>query len=487
MRLGKFILSLFFFVLIVCCQQHSTTQNEESVINDSIADVPFLKDGKLVVLMSNNLSSYYILKGQPRGFEYEMLKLFCKENGLALEVKVIREFEFLLDSLIAGKGDLAAGNITVTAERKQRVNFSPEILRTRQVLAQRLPDNYRKLSVRQQKARMIQDALELHEKTIYVNAGSSFYERLQHLKQENGVDFFVESVQGETGTDELITMLANGEIDYTVIDENMAKIHGGIYPNLDFSVPLSLSQSIAWAIPKGQTALMGMLEKWIEERKNSSHYNIIYNKYFGSKTQLRQRENYLAVMDGQISPYDPLIKRYADYIEWDWLLLAALINKESKFNPQVVSPFGAVGLMQVLPTTAARFGVEEVQLYTPEFNIRAGTRFLQWLDKFWYERLPDTTQLQFFVLASYNAGPGHVLDAMRLAEKYGLNPHLWKDNVEVMLLKKSQPKYYRDPVVKSGYCNGIQPVVYVKKILDYHAYYRAFSRLAPAEKALVVN
>ena len=483
------MLKILFIATLVgsSCNSDNHVAVDDDILPDSTASVPFLKDGKLVVLMSNNISSYYILKGQPRGFEYEMLKLFCKENNLVMEVKVMREFEFLLDSLAAGKGDLAAGNITITGERLQRVDFSPEILRTRQVLAQRLPDGYKKLSSKQRKARMVKDALDLRGKTVYVNGGSSFYERLVNLNVENGLNITIQPVQGEVGTDELIRMLADGEIDYTVVDENVARIHEGMYPNLDFSVPLSLSQSIAWAIPKGQKELYRLLDNWLKERKKSTRYNMIYNKYFGSKAQLRQRDNYLAVMGGQISQYDDLIQQYATYIEWDWLLLAALINKESKFNPGVESAFGAVGLMQVLPTTAARFGVAEQDLLNPEFNLQAGTRFLQWLDNYWYKRIQDTTQLHYFVLASYNVGPGHVLDAMRLAEKYGLNPHIWKDNVEVMLRNKSQPKYYTDEVVKYGYCNGIQPVVYVSKIMDYYAYYRAFSRLDKGTNTMAVN
>lgn len=456
--------------------------NETAVTSDSTVSVPFLKEGKLVVLMSNDISSYYILKGQPRGFEYEMLKLFCKENGLQLEVKVIRDFDHLLDSLVAGKGDLAAGNLTITGERKQRVDFSPEILRTRQVLVQRLPENYRKLSRRQRKARMIQDALELDGKTVHINASSSFNKRLANYADENGLAINIEKVKGEIGTGLIIEQVSKGEIDYTVADENVARIHQSIFKNIDISVALSLSQSIAWAIPKGHTELKLLLENWLAERKNSTHYNIIYNKYFGSRSQLRKSRNYSAITQGRISNYDDLLQEYAEYIEWDWLLLAALINKESKFNPRAQSSFGATGLMQVLPVTAERFGVAAVHLTNPELNMQAGTRFLQWLDQFWYKRLEDTTQLQYFVLASYNAGPGHVLDAMRLAEKYGYDPYVWHDNVETMILNKSKPKYYRDPVVKSGYCNGIQPVVYVDKIMEYYANYKAFYRTRDMSK-----
>jgi membrane-bound lytic murein transglycosylase F len=466
------------FLLLAALLSASCNTKEEvdsvEVDADSVTTVPFLKEGKLVVLMSNDISSYYILKGQPRGFEYEMIKLFCKENGLRLEVKVIRDFNYLLDSLVAGKGDLAAGNLTVTGARKQRVDFSPEVLRTRQVLVQRYPENYKKLSRKQRQARMIQDALELDGKKVHIHATSSFYNRLANYAAENGLEIQLEKARGDIGTGMLIEQVANGDIDYTVADENVARIHQDIFKNLDISVPLSLSQSIAWAIPKGKKELKELVDDWIEKRRRSTHYNIIYNKYFGSRSQLGQLRNYAAISHGKISNYDELMQEYANYIEWDWLLLAALINKESTFNPHAKSPFGATGLMQVMPVTAERFGVPASHLTNPERNMQAGTRFLQWLDQFWYKRLQDTTQLKYFVLASYNAGPGHVLDAMRLAEKYGYDKNIWHDNVEEMMLKKSEPKYYRDPVVQSGYCNGLQPVVYVDRIMEYYAYYKAF-------------
>jgi membrane-bound lytic murein transglycosylase F len=478
---------LLCLVLLSACSGKKLDKKDTHKPERKHVEVPFLEDGKLVALMSNNISSYYILKGQPRGFEYEMLKLFCKDNNLDLQVKVIQDFDYLLDSLVAGKGDIAAGNLTITKDRKARVDFTPEVLRTRQVLVQRLPDNYRKLSSKQRKARILNDALDLNGKTVHVNASSSFYGRLENYANENGIDLTIEKVSGDVGTDRLMRMVSEGDIDYTIADENMAKIHQDIYKNIDISVPISLSQSIAWAIPKGQNQLAALVEAWMEERKNSTRYNMIYNKYFGSKSQLRKKGNYLAIVEGQISPYDDLIKQYADNIEWDWLMLAALINKESTFNPSVESPFGAKGLMQVMPRTASQFGVDANYLFYPEANLQAGTRYLQWLDNYWLKILGDNDELQYFVLASYNAGQGHVLDAMRLAEKNGLDPHVWFDNVELMMLKKSEPAYYRDPVVKHGYVNGIQPVQYVTRILSYYSFYKAFQSGVTTETGLAVS
>jgi len=467
-------------LVAVSCKQHNGVDFEEETAN-----VDMLKEGTLHVLMSNNLSSYYVLKGQPRGFEYEMLKLFCQENDFNLDVKIIKEFDYLLDSLESGMGDLAAGNITVTQSRKARVDFSPEIFRTRMVLVQRLPENKKKLSRAQIKARMVQDALELNGKTIYVNANSSFYERISNLIIENGLDINLQTVESGLGTDELIRMVAEQQIDYTVVDENVARIHLAFYDNIDISVPLSLSQSIAWAIPKGNEGLKNLLEKWVEERKNSSKFKAIYNKYFGSTSTLQSRENFIAISKGQISPYDELIKKHAARIEWDWLLVAALINKESKFNPDVVSPFGATGLMQLMPKTGARFGVSEELLTNPDLNIMAGTRFLMWLDKFWESRIYDPEERVNFVLASYNAGQGHVLDAMKLADKFGLDSQKWFDNVEVMMRNKSQPQYYQDPLVKSGYCNCIETVTFVRVVKQYYENYKTHMERLQVETPII--
>ena len=130
--------------------------------------------------------------------------------------------------------------------------------------------------------------------------------------------------------------------------------------------------------------------------------------------------------------------------------------------------------MQVMPNTGKQFGCNPDQLLIPELNIKAGTRFLQWLEHFWSERLTNLEDVDYFVIASYNVGPGHVLDAVRLAEKHGLDPDKWTDNVEVMLLNKSKPAYYRDEVVKNGYCRGREPYQYVREIYRFYGYYRSY-------------
>jgi membrane-bound lytic murein transglycosylase MltF len=152
------------------------------------------------------------------------------------------------------------------------------------------------------------------------------------------------------------------------------------------------------------------------------------------------------------------------------LLTHAVVNIESGYKPQARSRVGAVGLMQLMPQTAETFGVKEIT--SPQDNIQGGLKFLIWLDKRFKEVIEDPDERLKFVLASYNVGPGHVEDAMRLAEKNNKNPHKWDDNVDYYLLNKSKPSFYNDPVVKYGYCRGEEPFHYVNDILERYTHYK---------------
>src|SRR5690606_22711072 len=142
----------------------------------------------------------------------------------------------------------------------------------------------------------------------------------------------------------------------------------------------------------------------------------------------------------------------------------------SHFLPAEESWAGAKGLMQLMPETAKRFGA--TNLNDPAQSIKAGVGYLQHLDNYWKKKISDPKERLNFIFASYNAGLSHIIDAYRLAEKYGQDPTKWKGNVEQWLMKKSDPKYYRDPVVTVGYCKCEEPVNYVRQILERYEQYR---------------
>jgi len=182
------------------------------------------------------------------------------------------------------------------------------------------------------------------------------------------------------------------------------------------------------------------------------------------------KSNYYALTTGKVSQWDDLIKKYSATIHWDWRLMASLICQESRFKPDVISRVGAYGLMQVMPETGKNFGIDITS--SPENNIKAGAKFINWLYNIFDPMIPDDNERTKFILASYNAGPGHVLDAMKLAEKNGMDPHKWDGNVAVWILKKSEPQYYNDIVVKYGYFKGKESVAFVSEILERFEHYK---------------
>jgi membrane-bound lytic murein transglycosylase F len=172
----------------------------------------------------------------------------------------------------------------------------------------------------------------------------------------------------------------------------------------------------------------------------------------------------------KLSPYDDLIKEGANALGWDWRLFAAMIYQESKFGTHEESWSGAKGLMQLMPQTAKRFGAYDLE--DPVQNIHAGVKYLKYLNRYWSKKIKYKDELLNFIMASYNDGLTHIIDASRHAEKYGKDPAVWTDNVEYYLLKKSDVKFYRDAVVKAGYCKCEEPVNYVKDVQERYEQYK---------------
>ena len=269
-------------------------------------------------------------------------------------------------------------------------------------------------------------------------------------------------------------MVANGEIDFTISDENIARLNQGYFKNLDIETHVSFTQKISWAVQKGSDDFLDEVNKWIDEFKKDLDYYVIYDRYYKYRSyySARRGSKYFLSKGGGISKYDNLIREWADSIGWDWKLLASLVYQESKFKPDAKSWAGAIGLMQLLPETGRAHGAED--LYDPEQNIRAGVDYIRWLDKYWSRQITDKEERKKFVLASYNIGFGHIEDARRLAEKYGADPNIWFGNVDKYLLRKSKPKYYNDEVVRNGYSNGKETYAYVKNIIQRYERYSQF-------------
>lgn len=429
-----------------------------------------LSEGKLIATTDYNSTNYYVYRGEPLGYQYELLKSFADFLDVKLEIKIINDLESSLTCINEKECDMIALGLTVTKDRSQYVDFSNPLIETRQMLVQRKPENWRKMATMDQiESKLLRNTLDLAGKTIHIQKNTIFESRLKTLSNEIGADIIIVE-HPEATVEELIDMVNKGEIEYTISDEYIALVNQKYYPDIDTKTPVSFPQNVAWAVRKGATELLDTINYWLEDFKQTRTSAYLYNKYFRNSRSINYaRSEYHSVSGGKISPYDKLIKKYSELIEWDWRLLASLIYQESRFYPDARSWVGAFGLMQLMPHTAEKYGVDS--LSSPEDQIKAGVSFIRLLDKQFLNKIEDKDERTKFVLASYNAGIAHVYDARRLAEKYDKDPNLWNENVDYYLLNKSKPEYYQDSVVKYGYCRGSETYNFVYDILErYHHY-----------------
>jgi membrane-bound lytic murein transglycosylase F len=434
------------------------------------------KDGVLRALIVYSSTSYFLYRGQPMGFEYELIKWLAEDLNLKLELIVSEDLDTQFEVLNRGDVDIIAQGMTVTNQRKWEVDFTEYLYLTKQVLVQKKPDNYLKLSWKSLENALIDDAIELINDTVSIRRNSSYYERIQSLSNEIGGDIYIDTLSSKLSDGEIMDLVAKGEIKYTIVDENVAKINASNLPILDIDVPISYSQRIAWVTRKKAKNLTKIVNEWILKNRKKKRYNVIYNKYFKNKYSYKKRErsDYYSLKNNQISKYDNLIKKYAQKINWDWRLLAALIFQESHFDPKANSWAGAKGLMQVMPRTAEELNIKD--LSDPKESIRGGTTYLKQMYN-QFESIPDSITRIKFAMAAYNCGLGHVIDAQRLAEENKLNPYEWDNNVDKMLLALRFPANFNKPFIKFGYVRGTEPVNYVNEIFQRYEQYQQFIKL----------
>jgi len=406
------------------------------------------------------------------GFHYELLTAFAEHIGVDLEMVTENHLEHAFALLNSGKADMLAIGLTINTTRKNEILFTNPIYETRQVLVQRKPRQWSSMKEDDVNKKLIRNQLDLAHKTVFVQERSSHLERLHSLAREIGDSIIIVEVPYDA--EQLIQNVAEGEIEYTVCDENIATVNSTYYPDIDIKTPVSFPQNIAWGVRKENSEkLLKELNHWLAAYKRTGAYALLYAKYFKNKRSSRIiKSDYYALNTGKISQWDDMIKSASSEINWDWRLLASLIYQESRFNPDVRSWAGAYGLMQVMPVTGRSMGFDITS--SPANNIKAGTLYIDRLHSVFDPKIADESERMKFILASYNAGPGHVLDAMRLAKKNGMDPQKWDGNVAIWLQKKSDPRYYNDIVVKNGYFRGTESINFVSEIMERFEHYKNF-------------
>ena len=446
-------------ICMLACQQKP---QQQTVVDMEHYDLPQMKDsGVLVALTLNSSISYFDYRGEPMGFQYELAKQFAESLGLKLEIRTARNTRELVKLLNQREGDFIAYPLPVTKEFKDSVLFCGEDIITHQVLVQRNGNK---------KEKALTNVTELIGKDVYAKPGK-YLDRLTNLNKELGGGINIHAVTNDSiTTEDLIMQVSNGTIDYAIADNDLARLNKTYYSNLNISLAVSFDQRASWAVRKTSPLLSEAANQWHKENETSPAYKASTKKYFETSKRLPHGP-ILSLKDGKISHFDHLFKKYASEIGWDWRVIASLAYTESNFDSTAVSWVGARGLMQLMPSTARAMGVPEGKDSDPEESVKAASKYLSLLSRS-FSKVTDPNERIKFILGAYNAGLGHIFDAMALAEKYGKNKFVWDDNVDIYILLKSNEEYFNDPVCKNGYFRGRETYNFVKDILGRAEMYK---------------
>lgn len=458
-----FAILLSLFLLSGCKWQQDTRSDLERIREEGV-----LRIGTL-----NNQLSYYIGNEGPTGLDYELARRFADKLGVKLEMQPMFTLAGLFPALKRGDVDMLAAGLTMTPDRLAAFRAAPAYYYASQIVV------YKK---GQWRPRSTEDLAE-NKGSLQVVKGSS-HEKSLRLLQETYPELQFQAIE-ETDSDELLRMVAKGELDYTVADSVDVALNQRIHPDVAIALELTEDEPIAWYVNRsGDDSLYALVIEFFGEMQQSGELAKLEEKYFGhvDKFDYVDTRAFLRAIEKKLPRWESLFRKYSE--ELDWRLIAALSYQESHWNPRAVSPTGVRGMMMLTLPTAKSVGVKN--RLDPEQSIRGGTQYLRKM----INRIPDSIETHekvWFALASYNVGFGHLMDARRLTQKQGGNPDAWSD-VKQRLPLLRQRKYYKQ--TRYGYARGDEALNYVENIRRYYqsiiGYEQAQARhTSPEEVALL--
>ncbi len=450
------------FMLLFSCIFKDSGLNKTVKKTRDLAQI--LTEGKIVAVTDFTSTNYFIYKGEPMGYQYEMLVSLAANLGVKLELIAENSPEESLRMLRNGEVDIIANDLSNIKSKKEQFRFTEPYRQTKQVLIQRKIFNKNG----EVSNPLIRDLNDLANEKVFVRGNSIPAKTLKEFSVENNIPINIE-LNTKDDTEHLIDLVATGSIDYAVCDYTVAKVQATIYSNIDIETSIGPNRNLAWAVSKGSPDLLRKVNEWLNTFTKTQEYSNISYRYIDNPYMaIIKKSDYFYSTTGKLSVFDDQIKSESSFINWDWRLLASLIYQESKFNPTVKSESGAYGLMQFMPITAEYFGIDNEA--GPSVQLKMGARYLKMLEKYMADiKIPEKERLKF-VLAAYNAGYGHILDARSLARKYGKDPNVWDNNVAFFIQNKVV--FYNDSVVRHGYLRGAETYRYVNEILDRYDRYK---------------
>ncbi len=291
-----------------------------------------------------------------------------------------------------------------------------------------------------------------------------YYELLTRFAEDNRCNV---NIITPSKHENYIDSLKNGSVDIVIT-------HADALGENSDSVKLSrmLNSRSAWAVSKDAETELRQINLWISHMTESPDFEKIEKRFRTYGNPIRKAEK--GIITRTVSPYDEMFKKYSKELGWDWRMLAAVVYQESKFSINSTSHRGATGLMQVMPSTAEYYGVDD--LLNPEKNLKAGTKHLKRLQKIFEKSGMDQTELIKFTLAAYNAGEGRIADCRRFAEAKAADSNKWDEIVSIIPLMR-EDSILEEESVKLGKFQGHETIAYVENIMNL---YEAICTICPS-------
>ena len=434
----RFALTCLLCLLLAACGRPLSTLEQVQSQNE------------LIVITRNGPTTFFEGPNGPAGFEYELTKRFADYLGVKLSMLVPPNFSDILPLVALGNAHLAAAGLTVTEQRKEKVRFGPVY----QMITPQLV--YRSGSTRPKTLAELDGLLE-------VLAGSSHEELLIRLKD----DYPNLSWHTDGGQDieELLTLVWEQLIEYTVADSNELAINRRYYPELKPAFALSDPEPMAWAFPRSDDdSLFNAAITFFNKIKANGTLERLIDRYYGHIGEFDYvgTRRYQAHVEQRLPRYKDMFVYAAYEADLDWRLLAAISYQESHWQPDAISPTGVRGLMMLTNAAAEDIGVEDRM--DPAQSIRGGAHYLVRMKARISEEVPEPDRT-WLALAAYNVGLGHLEDARILTQKNKGDPDKWVDVKENLPLL-SKKKWFQQ--TRYGYARGREPVRYVENIRSYY-------------------
>jgi membrane-bound lytic murein transglycosylase F len=409
------------------------------------------RSGVLHVLTRVDPTTYFQSPEGYSGLEYDLVMLFADHLGAEAKFEVADTFPRLLADISAGKADIAAAGLTVTAQRKQNMRFAPAYHEITEQIVYR-SDHRRPKTIK-----------DLDNGILEVANGTSHVNSLTSLK--NSYSKLDWAANDELDTNSLLYLLHEGLIDYTVADSNQILLIRRFYPALNIAFDVSKPQQLAWALPLSEdTSLYDEVERFFERITADKTLAQLIEKHYGHASSLNYVDNctFREHLKSRLPQYQQYFDTAAKEHGLDWRLLAAIGYQESHWLDNAVSPTGVEGIMMLTNDTAKLLNIKNRRDSVE--SIQGGARYFKQRIQVMSEDIPEPDRT-WFALASYNVGTGHLHDARIITQKLGGDPNKWMD-VKKRLPLLAQPKWYEK--TQYGQARGYEPVQYVENIRGYY-------------------